>query len=233
MPLFRKLLVFDFETDGKNPDLCNPVQVAAKAIDARKLTPIPGAEFCIDMRPLGIDDLDTYLKTVTGYKDDDTAEETIKWHAKHRKCTTEEIIDRWRKAPDQRFAWTQFVNFVMKYNWKKNAWFAPIPCGTNIVDFDIPIADKLNDKYRVKTLFWLRDKIDLLDLFFYWFENLEEAPKNYQMDTVREFFGLSDENAHDALQDVRDCGAIICKFMRLHRSIAKRVKFKEGFKCNA
>ena len=102
--------------------------------------------------------------------------------------------------------------------------------GMNIREFDNVILERLNKKYNIKTMFWKRDKVDILDFCFSWFENLDDAPKNYKMDTLRDYFGMSKENAHDALQDVRDSAAIIKKFIELHRSVSDRVMFKNCFK---
>ena len=49
------------------------------------------------------------------------------------------------------------------------------------------------------------------------------------MDTLRERMGLSTENAHDALQDVKDTANLMIKFMKLHRRIAPKIKFEKAF----
>jgi DNA polymerase III epsilon subunit-like protein len=230
MANFRKFVVFDFETDGKNPNICNPVEVAAVVIDQRNLEPIKDAEFRIDMKPPGIDNLEEYLKTVTGYKDDETAQSTVEWHAKQNGCEPEDILKKWREAPDQQFAWRRFSDFINQFNYKKTMWFAPVPCGANIADFDLKIVDRLNEKYGIKVMFWPRDSVDVQTLCFLWFENLPDAPKNYRMDTLREYFGMPQEGtAHNALPDCRDTANIMTRFLKLHRATAGRVKFKGAF----
>jgi len=227
MGLFRNLIIFDFETTGTNPLTCEPVQVAAIVIDPRRLIFVEDSEFNIVMRPPSLDEM-----SVEEYMDSDKdLLETIKWHANNRSCTPKEVTTSWKNGTSQREAWDQFIKYVDKYNWKHQAFFSPIPGGMNIRDFDLKIYDRLNERYNIKKgPFWPRDRVDLLDLCFYWFEDLPEPPKDYKMDTLREWFGISAENAHDALQDVKDTGRFIIKFMRLHRSIAKKVKFQEGFK---
>ena len=74
-------------------------------------------------------------------------------------------------------------------------------------------------------MFNKRDRLDLLYLYDFWFESLTE-PKDYKLDTIRDYFGMSKLNAHDAKQDVIDCARILIKFYKLHRSIAPKVKFK-------
>lgn len=218
---FRKIVVYDFETDGVDPHLCEPVQIAAVVLDARKLEVIPGSEFNSMMRPTGI--------TGKKYLEDEKRLGTIKWHAGIRDCTTEEIIEDWKKAPAQKLVWEKFSNHVNKFNPNNKMFTAPMSAGMNIREFDNVIVERLNEKHGIKTMFWKRDKVDILDFCFSWFENLEDAPKNYKMDTLREYLGMSGENAHDALQDVKDSAEIIKKFINLHRSVSKKVKFKGAF----
>ncbi len=219
---FRKIVVYDFETDKIDPYECEPVQIAALVLDARKLEIVPDSEFNSMMRPTGI--------TGKKYLEDSKRMDTIKWHAGIKDCSVEDIIEEWKKAPNQKLVWEKFSNHINKFNPKKQVFTAPISAGMNIREFDNVILERLNKKYDIKTMFWKRDKVDILDFCFSWFENLDDAPKNYKMDTLREYFGMSNENAHDALQDVRDSAAIIKKFISLHRSVSKKVKFKNAFK---
>ena len=53
---YRDIIVFDFETGGRNPHKCQPTQIAAVAIHARKLTLQPGGTFNSEMRPILNDD---------------------------------------------------------------------------------------------------------------------------------------------------------------------------------
>jgi len=49
MANYHKICVFDFETDGSNPECCSPVQIAALMIDPKKLEVIPDSEFNISL----------------------------------------------------------------------------------------------------------------------------------------------------------------------------------------
>ena len=49
------------------------------------------------------------------------------------------------------------------------------------------------------------------------------------MDSMRDLFGMSKENAHDALQDVKDTANLMIGFMKLHRRIAPKIKFEKAF----
>ena len=61
-----------------------------------------------------------------------------------------------------------------------------------------------------------RDRIDMLKIVFWWFENQDE-PTSYSMDTMRKYFAISDEDAHDALGDVKDTADLMIKFLKTQR----------------
>lgn len=218
---FRKLVIFDFETDGKKPQECNPVQLAATVLDARKLTRVAGGKFTTNMRPPGIEDRETYLT--------DSVQDTVRWHAKNYDCTSDEILDKWEAAPTQKHAWENFVNFIDRFNPKKTMFTAPVPGGANIRNFDLIIVDRMNALHNNgKDIFFRRDRLDVMELAFYWFEGLDE-PKSYSMDSLRDFFGISKAGGHDAFKDVEDCENIIRRFLKLHRQVATNVKFRGAF----
>ena len=41
--------------------------------------------------------------------------------------------------------------------------------------------------------------------------------------------GIDKDGAHDAIKDVKDTAAILTRFMRLHRNLAKKITFKGAF----
>lgn len=216
----HKIIIFDFETDGTDPNVCNPVQLAALVVDPYTLDIMPKEEFCITIRPrdLEIDE----VKYIEDHKS------TIDWHAKNYKCTADEIIAMWKGGSGTKYAWEKFAEFVNKWNPKKTKFTAPMAGGANIRKFDLIIADRLNKQYNISDLFWPRDVVDVLDLAFYWFEGLAE-PTSYSMDSLRPFFGISSEGGHDAMKDVIDSAAIITRFMKMTRTIAKTKNFKGAF----
>jgi DNA polymerase III epsilon subunit-like protein len=66
-----------------------------------------------------------------------------------------------------------------------------------------------------------------MNLVFYWFENLDI--KSYSLDNVRDFLGIDKEGAHDAVKDVIDSANILIRFLRLHRNLSSKIKFKGSF----
>lgn len=131
-----------------------------------------------------------------------------------------------------------FVNYLQMYHsrsTKKSCFSAPIAAGYNINRFDLPIINRLSQRYKNtnkenKTdLFFPRDVLDVMNIIFYWFEGNSQL-KNYTLDNLRDYLGLSKENAHDALKDVQDTAEILIRFMKLFRSMSPKIKFKDSFK---
>lgn len=232
------ICVYDFETDGTDPKKCEPVQIAAVMLNPITLEIVENSEFSSFMRPYGIDDAEYFQEH----------EKTIHWHAKNYESeyphmssdekdqAAMKIFDTWKEAPYQSQVFADFAAYLIKYNTnqsRRTKFTAPIRAGANIRKFDNVILDrkccefKMASKEGEQKIFHPRDIVDIIDLCFYWFENLQE-PKSYSMDELRKFFGLSGHGAHDALNDVRDESAIIRRFLKLHREIAPKVKFKNS-----
>jgi exonuclease I len=220
--------VFDLETDGSNPDVCSPVQIAAVILDPIKLEIIPDSEFNISIKPEAIENNPDYA-----YDDSDV----LDFHAKVRGSSKAQILESWHKNQKQDQAWKMFVNYLQMYHTrssKKNCFSAPIAAGYNINRFDLPIINRLSIKHKNVNkenrtdLFYPRDVIDVMNILFYWFENNNEL-KNYTLDNLRDYVGLSKDNAHDALQDVKDTANILIRFMKLFRSLSPKIKFRNAF----
>lgn len=229
MPNFQKICVFDLETDGTNPDVCSPVQIAAIMVDPNKLEIIPDSEFNITIKPDAIEENKDY-----NYSDSDV----LDFHAKVRSSTKDAVLADWHSYQKQEHGWKMFVSYLEMYhcrsNSKKSCFTAPIAAGYNINRFDLRIIDRLSKKYDNlnkegrTSLFYPRDVIDVMNLIFFWFEGNNEL-KNYTLDHLREYLGIDGEGAHDALKDVKDTAAILIRFLKLHRNLSNKVKFKSAF----
>lgn len=204
------LAVFDFETSGLVESY--PLEIACKVYNARSLEPIQDGEFHSMCKPPPDVKIEQGALDVTGIKRED--------------------VD---KAPLLEVVWPQFVDWVGKYNSKKNKWEAPVPCGSNIRGFDLPICSRMNLRFSKKkedtVLFNTFKCIDLLDIIFLWFENTNDLP-NHKLDTIRQYFGITKDGSHRAMKDVEDTGNIIMRFLKLHRNLmgSGKVKFKDAFK---
>lgn len=221
---FNKICVYDFETDGKNPNTCNPTELAAVMIDPRSLNIIPNSEFNTVIMPPDIDDIN-YVEL---HKD------TIDFHAKNHQCEPEKIVAAWKKGVPQKTAWSSFKEYLSKYHSgsdKKTQFTAPIQAGMNILRFDDIIINRLSkecgdlNKDNVSKLFYPRDKIDLMHILFLWFENSNDL-ESFSMDVIRPYFGLKTTGSHEALKDVKDTAVLISRFMKLHRRFSINVKFR-------
>jgi exonuclease I len=216
------------ETDGSDPYSCSPVQLAAIMVDPIKLEIIKDSEFNINLKPEKLD-----LNVDNPYMDSDI----LDWHSKVRGSTPENILGDWKTYPAQEKSWNMFVNYLDKYHSRssrKNIFSAPVAAGYNIFRFDLKIVERLSKKYYnvtnegTSSLFYPRDTIDVMNLVFYWFEGSKEI-KNLTMDTLREYLGISSENSHDALKDVKDTAEILIRFLKLHRKLFDKVKFRNSF----
>lgn len=229
MPNFQKFCVFDMETDGSNPDLCSPIQIAAVIVDPLKLEIVENSEFNISMKPELLEQNKEY-----DYSDSDI----LDFHAKVRSCSKADILGSWQNFQSQENGWKMFVSYLEMYhartNGKKSCFSAPIAAGYNINRFDLRIIERLSKKYNNlnkegrSSLFYPRDVVDVMNVLFYWFEYNNEL-KNYTLDNLRDYLGISKEGAHDALKDVKDTASIMIRFLKLHRSLGNKVKFKGSF----
>lgn len=230
MANIQKICVFDFETDGKDPDACSPVQIAAIIVDPAKLEVVKDSEFNITIKPEALEANPDYA-----YGDSDV----LDFHAKVRGSTKEDILTSWKNYQKQDHGWNMFTSYLDMYHirshgGKKSCFTAPIAAGYNINRFDLRIIERLSKKYDNlnkegrSSLFYPRDVIDLMNLVFYWFEGNNEL-KNYTLDNLRDYFGISKEGSHDALKDVNDTADIMIRFLKLHRNLSNKVKFKDAF----
>lgn len=220
----REYLIFDFETTGKNPYGCQLTQIAAIVLHGKKLTPKPDGVFNIEVRP----EFDDAKAIKAGF--DPVEQEALD---KTRK-TREEL----EKAVSPKIAWKKFSDFIGKFNSKGSSYYAPIPVGFNINNFDLPILQRYcklygpcEDKTGRQKLVNQIYKVDIMDMLFHWFED-EESVKKINMDYLREYFGFpekSKENAHNALYDVIDCANMFVEFMKYHRRHASVTKFEKAF----
>jgi exonuclease I len=206
-------VVFDFETGGKNPLVCEPLQLAACVIDSRSLEIKPNSEFSIYIKPTSWDNVE---------------QEALDINKIERKTVEE-------KGVNQKEAWSNFTDYVNRYNKKKSFWTAPIAAGHNIIGYDMHIVNRMcslygpvDSKTKEPQLFNGRDKLDLLHLCFYWFESNKDL-KNFKLDTLREYFGISGKDAHNAIVDVQHTATILGRFLRFHRNISAKTNFKGAF----
>lgn len=216
----KDFIVFDFETGGRNPNTCQLTQLAAVVIDGRNLKL-----------------KDTFNSEIFAVTDDEEAkslglapleEEALKVTGKNREAIS--------KAPALKSVFPKFCDFVNKYNYNKTTFFAPIPCGYNIINYDMIIINRIckelnlfyDENRGCQKLFNQIYKIDMMDNMFIWTES-DPNVKSISMDNVRKRMGMSSENAHDALQDVKDIANIMIKFILTHRKVYQKMEIDNAF----
>lgn len=228
MPNNQKICVFDLETDGKDPLVCSPVQIAAVIVDPIKLEIVPNSEFNVNLKPSLLHEQSNYA-----YEDSDV----LDFHAKVKNCSKAQVLEEWKNYPSQDSGWKLFVSYLEMYHTrsdKKSCFSAPIAAGYNINRFDLKIIERLSKQYKNinkegnSSLFYPRDVLDIMNLIFYWFEGSDDL-KNYTLDNLRDYMGLSKEGAHDALKDVQDTANIMIRFLKLHRKLSAKIKFRNAF----
>jgi len=215
----RDFNCFDFETGSRNPHKTQPTQIAALALDGRNFK-VKGT-FNSEIRPI-LNDEEALAAGLDPIED-----EALKITGKNREALSE--------APLLKSVWAKFTKFVSQYNWKGDTFFNPIPVGFNIIGFDMIIINRLCKEYgpwdadrNQQKLFSKVYKFDIMDNVFAWTES-DPTIKSISMDALRQRMGLSSENAHDALQDVKDSTNIFIKLMKTHRAVYQNMNFDKAF----
>ena len=217
------LIIFDFETGGRNPHKCQVTQIAAIALHSKKLTLEPNGIFNSEMQPI----IDDEKAIAAGFDplEDKALEITRK--------TREQLLN----APTPKVVWSKFTQFVKSFNYGSGNYTAPIPCGYNINGFDMPILNRMCSLYGPlnkdgqQDLFHRIFKIDVMDVVFSWTENNPDI-KSRSLTSMADYFGMPSsniENAHDALQDVKNTANILVKFLKFQRAISGKTKFEKAF----
>lgn len=225
---YNKICVFDFETDGTDPLQCSPVQIAAVMVDPINLEIIPNSEFNCNFKP-EVMEKDTNHE----YKTD-----ILDFHAKVKGCSKDDVYAEWSNYPKQEISWKMFLDYLDKYHLKrktKSQFSAPIAAGYNIYRFDLPIIQRLSQKYKNtnkegnSSVFYPRDVVDMINLVYYWFGHTDEL-KSFTLDSLRDYLGINKDGAHDAIKDVKDTADILIRFLKLHRNLSEKIQFKGSFK---
>lgn len=215
----RDFIIFDFETGSRNPHKTQPTQIAALALDGRNFS-VKG-QFNSEIQPI----LDDEKAIQAGF--DPIEDDALKITRKTREAL--------EKAPSLKSVWDKFTKFVSQYNWKGDAFFNPIPVGFNIIGFDMIIINRLCERFgpwdkerQQQKLFSKVYKFDIMDNIFAWTES-DPSVKSISMDALRERMAIGTENAHDALQDVKDSANIFIKLMKTHRAVYQNMNFDKAF----
>lgn len=211
-------IVFDFETDSKNCQEANIIQIGAVGIDLRNLEIDDATELNIMVCPDDVNRQD-YYETHAG---------TINWHAERLNKNPQDFIEGLKTGMKEKDAWTEFLNYCKDLSPGQSYNQMPIAAGHNIRGFDLPICERYKDKYNTRYPFMKRDVLDSMELMAPWLMFASKAPKNLKLGTLCEFFELEADGLHDALFDVRQTAKIVQRFLKFYQYIVPRVKvFKD------
>lgn len=125
----QDIVVFDFETTSVDPYRCQPIQLGAVTVHGRKLEIHPDSVFASYIKPI----LDP--KECEKFGLDPVTDEVLK--------KTNIKLEDIENAPSIKSVWSQFQQYVSKYNYKKGKWGAPIKAGKNIHNYDNIIIDRI------------------------------------------------------------------------------------------
>lgn len=208
--------VFDFETGSLNPDKCQITQIGAIIIHPRSLKVV-----------------DVFNKECCPELDDDKAVakglDPVETNAL---CFTRKIREDLLKCPSEKVVWERFAQFIKKYTPSVGGYKSPIPCGFNIINFDLRIHNRLCSMYGPKGgLFNDVNKIDFMDHMFFWTENNPDV-ESLKLGAAMDWMGMPShlkENAHDALQDVKNTANCLLKMLHFVRDITKQTDFNRAF----
>lgn len=208
----RFCVVFDFETTGLEVESGKDhiVQIGATIIDMKAPKVDETAEFNIVVCPPDLHDEDFYDKHKSAL------DKHMEWTGK----TLEELKSFWdEEGVPEKDALKEFLKFCKNYKKGGN----PLCGGHNVVRFDIPILEMLCQKYKVAYPFLRTSVLDSQFLSQIWFLYSDAPPLDFRMDSLRKRFAMASENAHDALQDVRDEATVIQRFLALHKTITPKI----------
>ena len=215
------IVYYDYETGSLNPSTTQPLELAAVMIDPRKLEIIKGSEFHSFIRPF--EPAEAAKLGLAPIEQQALAKNNIK-------------LDDLMDYPDEKTVWQDFVDYQYQYNPKKDTWNAAISAGFNIDNYDRYIVDRLCERYGPwdkkkgqQKIFNPVQSVDLKNITWLFNENNPAVERN-SFDSIREWLGLSTDNAHRAIIDVRQGAAVLCSFMKMIRFWVGKTDFKSKFK---
>lgn len=195
-----KIVVFDLETGGKDPERHAVIQIAAVAVDRRDDWAIVDSfEQKVCFRP---ENAQTEALEVNSYDD-------AVWKAEAQPPSlVADLFAAFLKehATSRRIGKTSGKPYV-----------TTLLCGHNAVKFDIPFILKWYKRLGKEGAFFACwwECLDTIRLAHWVFSERDDAPENYQLATLADYFGLDRTGAHDALVDVTLTAQIAHHLLRL------------------
>lgn len=205
----RNLCVFDFETSSADKETCQILQIGACIIDGKKLKIVDS--FSSLVMPENFDTVEDGALAVNGL--------------------TIEVL---KEAPTIDVVWPLFTGWIKKYyvGNSSGTWGAPIPCGYNIVGFDMPILSRYckkfkqwDNKFNNQSLLNPIHSFDVMQQMWFLTRCNQDLTKLKLSESVLPYMGVSqakiDEGGHDALFDATMTAEIAIKLLKFGRYITE------------
>lgn len=218
---YNHYCIFDYETGGLDTQTCQLTQICAIMINPRTLRIEPNGIFNSEIQPI----FEEEKAIAAGWSpvDDKALEITKKTKAKLM------------EAPPFKTVWDKYLQFHKKFNPTRSTYKAPIAVGYNIINFDIPITDRICIKYGPTykdrpSLLNIMQRYDVYNMFGSYTENDPSVTSMKLIDCAK-WMGIdvSEDLLHDAFMDVKICANIFVKLMHLKRETAKQTDFSKAF----
>lgn len=202
----RNICVFDFETGGKNPHVCEVIQIGALILNRNNFKTMSTFESL--MKP----------------KDFDTLED----EALEKNGITKEELEN---APEAKVVFPSFCEWIKKFNIARDKSFygAPIPCGYNINGFDLILFDRYCKEYKYwdekqdrQNVMFPLNRLDVFDHMWLFLRTNSEI-KRTRLTSLLEYAGVEKEEitkgAHNALWDVKMTAEFAVKLLKLAKHL--------------
>lgn len=215
------IIVFDFETlntneEGVDPQTCYPIQLAAIPVCDKTFT-IGEKHFNVVIKPECLE-LEDFEKQYS---------KSLDFHGENTGLSNSQMIEKWNKGIKEKEALEEFIKYVNFNKIPKQG--KPTTGGHNIIQYDIPILKRLCQKYDIsdrKYPFSNAEKWDTQYIAQYVLKYATKPPrdpknrrKSLKFDALRAHFGMSTDDAHDALIDVKQCAELLMRFLRLQKKL--------------
>lgn len=205
--------VYDFETSGIDPEICQPLSLGVVIVHPKKLEIV--SEFYSLIKFENLEELQS---------------EKGKEALEKNKLKIEDL----EVAPSLQNVWKNFVSFIKQYKMGSNSWGNPIAGGYNIVNYDNVIINRLAKRFNTLNkegkpdIFHPRDSFDCMLHMFSWLENKDEI-RSYSFDNMRKFLGITQANAHNSLEDSRDAAKLMIRLIKMYRNNEPKMRFAGAF----
>lgn len=217
--LNNNIIIYDYETISRNEFTTEPIEISAVCADINTLE-------------LKKDNEGNVLVFSTLVKPTDWS--LVEQAALDKNKITREEIEE--KGVDQKFAFEQFTSFCRSFARSDKKWDQPYSAGFNINKFDNIITKRLCAKYgyvdkdQDNLIFHPFHNFDLLDVIRVWFAWGDDLAA-YNLDAVRDYFGIDKSGSHRAEKDVIDTWLILKRFINYYKQLSHKTlpKFKGSF----